>query len=226
MTGTIMGYDGHALVIEPESDVGRTLRRTGAGEVEFRIKDPREINREQQKKAHALLGEIASFAGYDPEDAKAWMKWYFCCAENVYPFSLSDVDMSTASAFIDYLVEFCCKHGVPTRNPMQELCDDLERYLYHCLAHRVCSVCQLPHRPEMNQPVHIHHIDRIGMGGNRETVNHEGRLAVSLCWKHHDECHQQGDAFFEKHHIPRGIRLDRKLCEILNLNHERESENE
>jgi hypothetical protein len=226
MIAGIKSYDGCALVVEPAQDIARTLRRTSATEIEFRLKDPREISREQQRKAYALLSEIATFAGYHPEDAKSWMKWYFCAEEHIPDFSLSNVDMSTATAFIDYLVEFCCKWGVPTHDPMQSLCDDLDSYLYHCLAHRVCSVCQAPHRPEQNQPVHIHHIDRVGMGSNREKIGHIGRLAVALCWKHHDECHNMGYAFFEKHHIPRGIRLDRNLCEILSLNQERKNDHE
>jgi hypothetical protein len=225
MTAAIKSFDGCALVIEPAREIGRTPRRTGANEIEFRVKDPREITRDQQKKAYALLGDIAAFAGYHPQDAKAWMKWYFCEAEQLRPFSLSNVDRFTATAFVDYLVEFCCKWNVPTRDPLQSLCDDLDGYLYHCLAHRVCSVCQLPHRPEQNQPVHVHHVDRIGMGGDREAANHEGRFAVALCWKHHGEAHQMGESFFEKHHIPRGVRLDKFLCKKLNLTHEREGEN-
>lgn len=86
--------------------------------------------------------------------------------------------------------------------------DDIYRYLYLCLAHRKCAIC--------NDHADVHHVDRIGMGRDRERIVHEGLLAVALCRKHHNAAHLGESELFEKYHI-HGIALDKYLCQRLSL---------
>jgi len=212
MIGKIKSYAGFILALLLDRDIARTLRRTGASEIEFRIKDPREITREQQKKAHALIGEIGEYRGYYPWEAKLLMKYYFCEDERLEFFSLSNVDRTIASAFIDWLIEFCFRENIPTPDPMQSYCDDIERYLYHCLDYRKCALC--------NDPADIYHVKAIGMGRNRSTIIHLGCPAMALCRVHHTEAEKIGrDTFYAKHHVY-GIPLDEYLCERLKMNTE------
>lgn len=64
----------------------------------------------------------------------------------------------------------------------------------------------------------IHHVDRIGMGGNRETMCQVGMRIVPLSADLHTMIHQSGgeDEFYEKHHIT-PIKLTEKMCEHLKL---------
>lgn len=87
--------------------------------------------------------------------------------------------------------------------------DDIGRYLYSCLEHKRCAVC--------NKPGEIHHVDRIGMGRDREQIVHIGLSAVCLCREHHTQCHNDEKTFLDNNHIY-GIKLDKFLCYKLNLN--------
>lgn len=156
-----------------------------------------------------MIGDFARYTGYSPEDAKEWLKYFFIRDKNADYFSLSNTSVTNAREFIDYLVDFFFENDIPTRSPMIEQADDINRYLYHCLEHRKCAVC--------NAPAEVHHVDRIGMGRDREAIVHVGLRAIALCWKHHNEAHQDERKFLELHHIY-GIKLDEYLCSILNLN--------
>jgi len=54
-----------------------------------------------------------------------------------------------------------------------------------------CSVCGF-------SPVDAHHMDTVGMGGNRKSYCMEDFSCVPLCRQHHQEWHQIGDKDFYK----------------------------
>lgn len=182
--------------------------------------DKRQISPEQRRKAWALIGEIAAWAGYikagDKTDLNTMLKGEFLRArvdalqaEAIKAFSLSDVDMTTARMYIDWLVEFCIVNHVPTRQPLYELADDLSAYAYACAMHKVCAVC--------GRRAELHHIDRVGMGRNRDEIEHIGMEALPLCREHHMEAHQHGDpALMEKYHL-QFITIDEKICRVYRL---------
>lgn len=186
--------------------------------------DRRTISPEQRRKAWALIGEIAAFGGYigagDKEQLNADMKRKFLIervddltAEAIQRFSLSDVDMTTARLYITFLVDFCIEHGVPSKQPLWELADDIEAYVYHCSVNGVCAVCR--------RHAGLHHVDAVGMGRDREEICHIGMLHLPLCWGpggHHQEAHALGDrAFLEKYHLT-AIPIDEKIAKIHKLN--------
>lgn len=180
------------------------------------LNDEREITPEQRKKAYALLNEIADYMGEMPEYAKKLFKIKFIheqmkgLCDDI--FSLSDCDVTLARDFITYLVDFIIAHDIPTRVPLSELCDDVKRYVYSCALNKKCSVC--------GRKAEIHHIDRVGMGNNRDKINHMGMLVLPLCREHHIEAETSTDsAFMKKYHLE-AIRLDEKLCKKWRLKHE------
>ena len=78
------------------------------------------------------------------------------------------------------------------------------------MIHKTCAVC--------GRPADLHHIDRVGMGGTRDEMIHEGMECISLCRTHHQEVHNKGEkVFFEEYHFDRGIELDKTLCRIYKL---------
>lgn len=175
--------------------------------------DPTKITTKQRNMIFALIHEIASFIG----DVTSLMKdsciqWF--CIENKHDwFSLSDCKKEVASEFIRYLIEFCLRHSIPLKQNAYTLCEDTEHYLQQCIINRVCSVCGNPHKPSRNQPVYLHHIDAIGMGGNRKKESHIGKRVIALCWLHHDEIHQKGVSMLDALYLPHGVRLTHKLYE-------------
>lgn len=210
-TAQIIAYDGDTLLVRPTVSIDREMLQKQVATIEIRLTDGREISAEQRKKIFAIVRDIAVWSGHEPEYIRAFTEFDYRLKNNIEPFSLSDCDMSTARDYITYLIDFCFLHNVPTRDTLLNETDDISKYLYSCLEHRKCAIC--------NDPADVHHIDTVGAGRNRDNIAHKGLKAIALCRKHHTEAHQQGKAFFEKYHVY-GIALDDYLCEILNLRKE------
>lgn len=207
-TAKIVGYDGEILQVKPLVYIDRELIQKQVGEIEIRLTDGREISAEQRKKIFALVRDISAWSGDEPERIRQFTEFDFRLLNGLEPFSLSNCDMSTAREYISYLIDFCFNHSVPTRDTLLNRTDDISKYLYSCLEHRKCAVC--------NDKADIHHIDTIGMGRDRSTIVHLGMEAIALCRKHHQEAHTRGKSFFDYYHIY-GIKLDEHLCKILKL---------
>lgn len=211
-TAKIINYNGDTLLIRPAVPIEREMLQKNVGAVEIRLTDGREISAEQRKKIFAIVRDIAVWSGHEPEYIRAFTTFNHCCMQGIEPFSLSDCDMSTARDYISYLIDFCFEHFVPTRDTLLNQTDDINKYLYSCLEHRRCAIC--------NAKADVHHIEAVGAGRNRNEIAHKGLLAAALCRVHHQEAHTLGDDTFCKKYLIYGIKLDDYLCEKLNLRKE------
>lgn len=180
------------------------------------LNDSREISAEQRKKAYALLNEISEYMGEMPEYTKRLFKLKFIhdtmkgLADGI--FSLSDCDVTTAKEFITYLIDFIIAHEIPTRVPLAELCEDVQKFVYACAMQKVCCVC--------GRKADLHHYDAIGSKYDRSKAVHEGLRALPLCREHHTEAHNvTKEVFLKKYHIE-PIVLDKKLCKKWRLPYE------
>lgn len=176
--------------------------------------DKRRISAKQRKKAYVLISYIAAWWGYTPLEAmKEMLKLMFIGeAETLRrSFSLSNCDMTTARLFITYLIDFCLLHGVDVGEPLYQLSEDIPRYVWACLMNKRCAVC--------GRHADLHHCDGgvIGMGGNREKVNHIGRPALPLCREHHTEIHAVGQEDFLKRYIIEPVRIDERIAKVYRL---------
>lgn len=207
-TARIRGYDGRYLLVEPIVSIDRELLQKQVDTVELRLDDGRTLSAEQRRKIFAIIRDISLWSGHSPEYLRQYLTWDFISLTGRDWFSLSDVDRTTAREYISYLINFCFHHDVPSKDTLLHQTDDIGRYLYLCLEHCKCAVC--------NRRAEVHHVDRIGMGRDREQIVHEGLLAIALCREHHEEAHRREKEFFEDNHIY-GIRLDAYLCRCLNL---------
>ena len=168
------------------------------------LPDGRKHSINQHGKVWALIGEIALWAGYKASESSqvnAMLKRDFLIqrfdqlsAAAIKSFSMSDVDVSTASLYIDWLVEFVLENNIPTKRPVTDLCEDIQQTVYAAMMHRRCIVC--------GQRADLHHVDRVGMGNDRREICHIGMRALPLCRTHHQEAHQHGDRVLcEKYHM-------------------------
>lgn len=213
--GTAYDYKGGAAIKTERPPVDHL-----SDQVTILWQDSRDISPEQRRKAWALIGEISAAYGYlsnqDKQQVNQNLKSEFLMAridklqaEAIKAFSLSDVDMTTARMYIDFLVEFVVSNGIPTKEPLQELADDVQAYVYHCAISKVCAVCR--------KKCDLHHVDRVGLGRNRDEINHIGMDALPLCREHHIEAHQHGDqALLDKYHLVT-ITIDEKIAKLYKL---------
>ena len=181
------------------------------------LPDGRKISPEQRKKAHALIGEIAEWTGELPESMKRLMKLDFI-AERLQTlgnkmFSLRDVDVTTAKEFITFLIDFMLEHGVPSRIPLYEQCEDIGRYVYACAMNKRCAVC--------GRKADIHHLhgSRVGHGGLRwREKDQAGAVIIPLCRVHHTECHTDEEGFLARYHL-QGISMTREIAKQYKANY-------
>lgn len=183
------------------------------------LQDGRKHSIDQHGKVWALIGEIALWAGYkarESSEVNALLKADFLqkrfdslSAAAIKAFSMSDVDVSTASLYIQWLVDFVLENNIPTKRPVTELCEDVQASVYSAAVHKRCIVC--------GKRADLHHVDRVGMGGDRHDMCHIGMRALPLCREHHQEAHQHGDAaLMEKYHLE-PIVIDERIAKIYRL---------
>lgn len=209
--GEIIAVDNDTVTIRVKADAQTWCLDHDAREVEVRIDDGRSISPAQRRKIYATIRDIADWNGDTPESVKEYFKWSFCGDEEHEDFSLSDTDKETASEFLSYLIDFCIQEGVPCSDPLWDRCEDVERYMYACVMTRTCCITG-------KKNAQIHHVDRVGMGRNRDTICQVGMKVVPLDPALHTMIHYQGgeQEFYQKHHIE-PIALTEKMCRHLNL---------
>ena len=176
---------------------------------EIRVDDGRRISSDQRKKIYALCRDISDYTGHDVEDLKEnILKAGFMIKEDRDYFSLSDVDMTTARYFIEYILEFCFEWNVPLNEKTVALAREVNNYLYLCLRYRRCAVCG------RYADVH-HHENLVGMGMDRAKHNHEESKFIALCRTHHTECHTLGHKTSENKYKLAAIKLNAQAIKEL-----------
>lgn len=177
---------------------------------EMRIDDGRRISSDQRKKIYALIKDIADHTGHHPEYLKEHMKYEFMMKEDRDYFSLSSVDMTTARYFIENILEFCFEWDIALNANTVDMAREINNYLYLCLRHRKCAVCG-------KKNAHIHHVDAVGSGRNRNEVDHTKLRLIALCAEHHQETHTIGWQTFNAKYKVDGIRLNEKTIKRLGI---------
>lgn len=183
------------------------------------LHDGRKHSRDQHGKVFALIGEIAMWAGYkgsETSEVNADMKRDFLLkrfddlsAAAIKSFSMSDGDVTTVSLYISHLIDFILEHNIPTKRPITEMCEDIQQAVYSAMIHNRCIIC--------GRKADLHHVDRVGMGGDRHDMCHIGMRALPLCREHHNEAHQQGDAaLMDKYHLETVV-IDEKIAKKYRL---------
>jgi len=206
-----MDEDGSVLICAGLPSIDRAALRK-YDKVLVGLPDGRRISPEQRRKCYAMLNEISEWSGELPERMKQIMKIDFCVnrlqAIGSKMFSLSDVDVTTAREFIDYLINFMLENGVPSRVPLYELCDDVRRYVYACLMNKACAVC--------GRKADVHHLSgsRAGHGGLAwREKDQTGAKVLPLCREHHRIIHDGEKEFLEKYHLE-GIQMTKEIARL------------
>ena len=200
----------------PKGCVVRTTRPAVehlSDEVRVFWADNRCISAEQRRKAWALMTEIAAYQGQDKEDVYREQSAAFSIKNfeslQGHLFHLSTATVSEARDFINLLIEIIIEYGIPTKEPLYGLCDDIERYVYACLMNKKCAVC--------GRKTELHHVDHVGMGYNRKEINHIGMRCLPLCREHHMEAHNIGQTAFDAKYHLEPIAIDEKIAQKYRL---------
>ncbi len=179
------------------------LDKEGKLSIGLELNDGREITPEQRKKIYATLKDIADYFGYSPDEMKEVMKYEYISRTGAEYFSLSTCSVTAAREFINFLIDFIFEMDIPIPGHLIDRVEDITQYLYNCLKYRKCAISG-------KGGAHIHHVtgSRVGMGGNRQKMNHADKELIALNWYWHQQVHSQGEAeIFEKFKVY-GITVD------------------
>lgn len=175
-------------VVVPDKDLTAWLIRNCISKGELRIDDGRGITAEQRKKTYAMVKDISDHTGYLPEEQKEWLKYLHIQNTGCDYFSLSDCSITTAREFLNTMIDYALKEGIQLAECGLNRTDDIDYYLIACIRHKKCCIC--------GSPADIHHVDAIGMGGDRRHYDDSQNKIIALCRKHHTIAHQRGNAAF------------------------------
>lgn len=216
--GRIVDYDekrGEIIIRAPYTDFAAMCRREYK-EVDIQLIDSRPLSAKQRRNCYAMIREISDWNGDTPEENKKILKIDFWRGELLQVadgmFSLANAPMSVVAAFQSWLARFIVRNDVPTKVPMLDYVDDIPNYVYACLVNKKCPIC--------GRKADLHHLESVGMGRDRDTIDHFGMRVMPLCRLHHGEIHSMGKAdFFKKYHLEGdGIEVDKTIAKIYNLN--------
>ena len=216
LDGIVADYRNGVITAKANYDNTERFCRISPGECMIVLKDSRTITAEQRKKAYALLSEISDYMGEMPEYTKRLFKLKFIheqmkdMADDV--FSLGSCDVTLARDFITYLIDFIIAHEIPTKVPLAELCEDIQKFVYSCAMKKVCCVC--------GKKAELHHVDVIGSRYDRDKPIHEGLRALPLCREHHTEAHNMTEQVFLKKYHLEPIVITKELCKKWRLPYE------
>ncbi len=207
------GREGtHLQIFIPEINLTEPILKKQIKDCMVWLDDGRHISAKQRKKAYATINDMAAFTGYLPEEMKEWLKYEHIVRTGGKYFSLSDCTMDTARAFINTMLDLALEMGVPLRDFGRNRTDDISHYLWACLKHKKCAVC--------GRDGEIHHVDAIGMGGDRREVDDSKHRKICLCRIHHTEAHTMGMGSFEEKYFVYGIEFveenHMQACKIWN----------
>lgn len=188
---------GTDLKIHIPEQISDLLINKAIRSAEIRLDDGRHISAAQRKKIYATIRDIADYTGYMPEEEKEWLKYLHISRTGDAYFSLSTCSMDVAREFINTILEYAIEHGIPLSERGVERADDIGRYLYYCVKHKKCAVC--------GRDGEIHHVDAIGMGRDRRTLDDSNSRKICLCRTHHTIAHQRGMRAFEQMYHVYGI---------------------
>lgn len=236
ITGYNESEDALIITVPNISNIG-SIQEIESDEVDVTLIGIREplITPEQRRKIFALVWDITAFISgetsrneirstlcalklqyladtADDESVRFVLTDNYCRLNGIDLFSLSPnnencASRELASDFIDWLINLCVENAIPCMDTLLNRCEDVDRYVYACVANRRCAIC--------GKKADIHEVETVGSGRNRQKIGHLGQLVEPLCREHHNEVGNIGQkSFDEKYHL-QGIRLDEHLCEIL-----------
>ena len=222
MYGKLISTQGNVVKIQldEELDINKLIKFANGKQptVELLVDDGRHITPDQRKKIYALLGDYCLYTGYSLNEAKLFFKSMIADFFHTEMFSLSDCSETVASQMITTMLEFFFFEDIPFHTKIWDsLPDDFPRVMM-CIKTKRCAICLKEHAAD------IHHVTAVGMGRNRNEINHVGMYIEPLCRVHHTIFHTIGAKnFMAKYHI-KPIKVTPEIAKELHLGKQKSEE--
>ena len=168
----------------------------------------------QRKHYWALIGDISEYTG-DPKWRIVLNMKYLYMLENEVTkepsMARNKMKRSEAAKLIQLIIEWCIDNGVPFHHPTGYIPADESKYFFKMTMEKFCWICGKPNSQ-------MAHYEAVGMGRNRNKIDHTNHNFMCLCQQHHSEQHNIGiETFIDKYKLPRGIKLNQEQLKELGL---------
>lgn len=200
MEGKLISLSGNRAVFELDSTVDfHELEKKSDGYpiADLMWQDSRMISRKQQGLIYALIRDISDYTGYPSEYIESLVKAYHRLIMGLESFSLSQASctMEMAGRFIENLIQFCFDNEIPFLHQDWHLATDYRKVMYYYAINRKCMITGEPN-------AEVAHVEAVGMGRNRNKVDHTKHHIMTLSRRYHFEQHMIGiEAFMEKYKL-------------------------
>lgn len=181
--------------------------------VDWELADTRRVRKKQRRLFFALLNDIVDHFVVPQDFLKDmfYLQYQYYTGKEISLAGYTRSSVTDANVLIELVVDFMFEWHVPFAKGYELLPKDEQYFIYQCCRHRVCLICGLP--------ADIHHTDTVGMGVDRNKVDHTQHRVLPLCRTHHQNYHQLGpEKFSESYHVPAsGIKLDAETLKKINI---------
>lgn len=166
---------------------------------------------EQRKHFYALINDIHDYTGEAKWKIKLNMKYLYMVThdkEKEPSLARNKMKSSETRKLIQTVIDYCLENEIPLqKNYLSEM---EERQLYTMTMKRICWVCG----KERSQ---LAHYEAVGLGRNRNKIDHTKHHFMCLCQDCHTKQHQMGvESFMKLHHI-KPIKLSAENLKELNI---------
>lgn len=154
---------------------------------------------EQRKHYWALVKDYVSYTG-DPKwrvNLNFKALWHMTTESAREPsVARGRMSQKEVAEWLQIIIEFMIDNGVPFHHPTGYVPSDLSKMLFKLTMNRMCVVCGKPHAD-------IAHFDgTVGMGRDRQSIDHTSSKFLALCREHHNEQHNIGEkSFLDKYQL-------------------------
>lgn len=119
--------------------------------------------------------------------------------------------MEVTQEWLQMIIEWCIDNQIPFRKDKGYIPADEGKYFFKLTMNRLCWICG---QPESD----LAHVEAVGAGRDRKTIDHTKHHVMTLCRKHHSEQHQIGiETFLIKYKLPAGIKLSQENLKNLGV---------
>ena len=222
LTGEIQDYDGVDLHIKARLDDPKLMKNKDMKYCEIIVSDRRQITTLQRNKIFALIKDITHYTSglenkqeafyetltamqlnyiidlTDSEEIRSKLTYNYCQLCGIDMFSLSKrtentIDRTTASGFIDWLVELCVKNRIPCNDTLLNCCENQQKYLYICVRNKTCCIC--------GKSAKVYSYGKKGEKG--------GQIVQALCEHHYNELTKTGYEVFNKKYCISWVKINK-----------------
>ena len=177
------------------------------------LQDKKDKTLKQIKFMYVLLGEFAKeFYGETDEkiieELKNSLYFDYCKDNNLEFYRTKTASVTDMKMFLDWLIKYMAQEfGITIA---LELIEEgfLNSWIYACTCNKICCICG-------KRNADIHHTKSIGIGKNRDKVDHTKYRVISLCRKHHTIEHETKELL--KKHGLHGVQLNKYDFERLGI---------